>query len=189
LYALLGREDISASLGRPISYWKILLCVVSIFFLMKMDDRAFVRGYLVHRSDFRDHTNDAFYRKISESKGVLATTSDFFLISLKTRRPILLEPAALDALGMVPEAGEAWNKALVKVYGVDLFKPPPSCYCHRGKLFPILHRKLWESRSLKEWQEMGKEFGITGILTRADWKLSLPVIVRDNDKVLYEVKQ
>lgn len=169
------------------AYGKVFLVFMLLFFLFNMNNPVFISRYLTHRSDFRDRTNDPFYRKVAERKGFLLTTADFPLVSLRTRRPVLIDPSGLDGFNMVPESGEILNRLLKDVYGVSLLVPPPKDYQNPGLLPPGLHKTLWESRTVQEWQELGRTYGIAGILTKSDWKLSLPVVVEDDTKILYEI--
>jgi hypothetical protein len=188
LLSSVAKEHIFSSRKSALSYYSVLLFILAFFLLINLENKDFVQRYLRHPADFKDYTNDVFYARISENSGLLLTT-DFFLISLRTRRPILLDPSALDAFAMVPESGDIWNNALRKIYGIDLFKPPPTCYRHRGIIFPILYKKLWENRGVEEWQTIKKEFGVTNILTRKSFKLSLPVVMEDDHKILYEIPE
>ena len=178
--AFLGRE------GR-FSYGKTLLCIMAIFLLINLPKEDYLGKFIFRQNDFRDRTNDAGYSKISERKGMLLTTADFFLITLKTRRPVLVKIRGLDGFTVVPESGEILNNILKKIYGVSLLKAPPMAYRNKAIIPSELYKDLWEKRSVKEWQNIRNEFGPCDVLTKPGWELSLPVVFKDERMILYEI--
>ncbi len=164
---------------------KSFLCVTATLLLI-IPSIGLFKHYM---SDIKDRTNDNFYSGISERKGLLLTTSDSFMVPIKTRRPILVEAASIDGFNMVPESGNVLNNILKKVYGLDLLIPLPEDipYPRGGNIPAKLHKRLWEKRTIEEWQEIRKEFGVTDILTKTGWNLLLPVVAEENEKILYEI--
>lgn len=187
VHTLIEKADFRLVRKGRFSYGKTLLCIMAIFLLINLPKEDFVRRFLVRQTDFRDRTNDASYSKISERKGMILTTADFFLISLKTRRPVLVKIRGLNALMIVPESGDILNNILKKIYGVSLLNAPPDAYRNKAIIPSELYRDLWEKRTVKEWQEIRKEFGACDVLTKPDWKLLLPVVFKDERMVLYEI--
>lgn len=185
--SLIEKDDSLLTWISRFSYRKTFLCTMAIFLLINWEKGDFVESYLVRRHDFKDRTNHASYSKISERKGMMVTTSDFFLISLKTRRPVLVDTASLDTFTVMPECGDIINNILKKIYGVSLLNPPPEAYRHTGSLESRLHRDLWEKRTVEQWRDIRKEFGVCDVLTKPDWELSLPVVFKDERMVLYEI--
>jgi hypothetical protein len=141
----------------------------------------------VEGNDFRDWKNDAFYLKVSRQKGLLLITSDFDFIPLRTRRPLLFDPTVLDCFAEVPESGAVLNNVLKKLYGINLLIPPPSTLQHTGEISSDSHKELWEKRSIRDWRYIGEEFKITGVLTKRDWNLLLPVLAGNDEMTLYEI--
>ena len=163
--------------------WFILLTIaVYMMIIPACYSNPFVEG-----NDFRDWKNDAFYLKVSQQKGLLLITSDFDFIPLRTRRPLLFDPTVLDCFAEVPESGVVLNDILKKIYGVNLLIPPLPTLQHTGEISSGVHKELWEKRNTREWQSHGKEFNITGVLTRSDWTLSLPVVAANEEMKLYEI--
>lgn len=125
------------------------------------------------------------YGIASGRPGMLLTAGDMPLIQLMTGRPLLMD-SGLDFFAYVPETGPRFNEILKKVYGLDLFIPPPGEQRNAGKL-TFSHRDLWEGRTMDEWRAIRKEFGVTDILTPADWRLQLPLIADDGDRSLFTI--
>jgi hypothetical protein len=134
-----------------------------------------------------DRTNDPFFEAVAaEREGLLATAGSFHLVQLYTRRPVLVDGGALDILTYGPEGGPAMVRILGEVYGLDFFNPPPearrsSVIQHR------LNKPVWEGYSRLKWQEIGWSFNITQLLTRADWRLDLPLVAENQFFKLYRI--
>ncbi len=140
------------------------------------------------RKPMFDRTNLFFLSRVSKRPGMLLTTSDFDLISLRTRRPVLIVIGNIDGLAMVPESGESTNRVLKKIYNVDLQSMiPPVGLRNTGEINEQLYKALWERRSVSDWQDIMKEFGVSDILTLSEWKLNLPVAVRMDSAILYTI--
>jgi hypothetical protein len=138
-----------------------------------------------------DRTNNGFLNVVSKGQGILLIPmyegiQPLAWIQLMTRRPILLNPGMIDllpyALGMGPEL----DRVLREIYGIELSKPYGKMP-HMGGLLVQRNKEVWEARSLKQWSEIRNAFGVTEILTYADWNLRLPVRARDNFYVLYGI--
>jgi hypothetical protein len=169
------------------SYVCLIISGIAIYMFTMAASHAYYGQPFLKQYDFKDWRNDAFYSIVSEKKGFLAIISDLSLISLITRRPILVDTSALDYFAMVPESGEALDNILKKVYGVNLLIPPPLNLQHSGEVPSELHKELWEKRTIGDWQDLRAEFKITGVLTKSDWKLLLPVAARNQEMILYEI--
>jgi hypothetical protein len=46
---------------------------------------------------------------------------------------------------------------------------------------------LWEARTVGDWQTVGRQFGVTDVLTFNGWTLNLPVVVRSPNYILYRI--
>jgi hypothetical protein len=134
-----------------------------------------------------DRTNDPFFEAVAaEREGLIATAGSFHLVQLYTRRPVLVDGGALDTLTYAPESGPAMVRILREVYGLDFFNPPPearrsSVIQHR------LNKPIWEGYSRLRWQEIGWNFNVTQVLTRADWALDLPLAAENRYFKLYRI--
>jgi hypothetical protein len=169
-----------------VSYEMLLAAFLAALLLINSPKEKFVHRFLVHPGDFKNRTNNEFYAGIGEREGLLLTTHYSSLVPLKTRRPILVDMASPNTITYAPESGPAFNNILKRIYGVDLLVPPAPEYRH-SEIPPELYKGLWEQRTPAEWREIGREFGVTDILTRADWRLSLPVAAEGEGMVLYEI--
>jgi hypothetical protein len=169
-----------------VSYEMLLAAFLAALLLINSPKEKFVHRFLVHPGDFKNRTNNEFYAAIGEREGLLLTTHYSSLVPLKTRRPILVDMASPNTITYAPESGPTFNNILKRVYGVDLLVPPAPKYRHR-EIRPELYKRLWEQRTTAEWREIGMEFGVTDILTPADWRLSLPAASEGEGMVLYEI--
>lgn len=184
-----AKKEASLSIrNHKVGYEKLLLIFLAVFWLINLPREKFVNHYLVNPDNFEDRTNNEFYLKISERNGVMVTMrgEDLFMISLKTRRPILVDMSAMNFFPYALESAIVLDNILKKVYGVDLLTPPPK-NCQHNEIPSDLYRDLWEKRTVEEWRDIKKEFGVTDVLTKADWKLLLPVIGKNEKMVLYEI--
>ena len=136
------------------------------------------------QQEFLDRANSPLFATAAGRPGMLLTSSDVHLVQLRTRRPLLLDGGAIDALIYVPAAEPATDRILQRVYGTDLRTLKQE---HQGSLDTDTARVLWQARTLAEWQDIAREFGVTDILTYAGWQLRLPVVATSADFTLYEI--
>lgn len=123
---------------------------------------------------FLDRTTDQVLALASTRPGLLVTASNLHFIQLRTRRPVLLDGGALDALAYVPEAAPSIERIATAVYGISLLRPPFDARHSQGFFPPETGRILWRDRTIDEWRHVGAAFGATDVLTPADWALQLP---------------
>ena len=130
---------------------------------------------------------DPVYKTVSNEKGLLLlSTSLFDFVQLKTRRPILFNPYAVDGLPYAPETAPYLNHLLENIYGMSLRYPPEEKYRHQ--LFNLgLEKRLWERRRKADWLKIRQEFGVQQILTKSDWRLDLPIVDRSPRFILYAI--
>ncbi len=113
---------------------------------------------------------------------LLGAGRELHLTQLRTRRPILLDPEALDMLPYAPEGGPEFERILREVYGINFFTDQGS------STMPIESTKaLWESRTPEDWQRIRQEFNVTYIMTLTDWKLQLPEVPQETGNLLYQI--
>lgn len=142
----------------------------------------------VHRPPLADRTNHAFWSSVASRPGMLLVSPGLFMVQLRSRRPVLLNPYSLDYLPFVPGTGEAIERILREIYGIDFFDPPPHLRARpRGGLHREDGRRLWESRSRLQWAMIGRRHGVTDVMTEEGWRLQLPVVARGEGQVLYAI--
>jgi hypothetical protein len=135
-----------------------------------------------------DRTNDPFWQVAAEEqRGLLLTAGSFHLVQLYTRRPVLLDGGALDFLTYAPGGGPAVERVLRDVYGIDFFNPPDDA--RQTAAIPHSYTKpVWERYSRNRWLEIGWTFGVSQVLTRADWTLDLPLATENRFWKLYRIR-
>jgi hypothetical protein len=134
----------------------------------------------------RDRTNDELWSAAAQARGTILPGPGLFLVQLRTRRPVLLDPMALDMLPYAIEGAPAAARILDRAYGVDFFDPPPATR-HAGGIEPAVLHAAWQDRSPDAWTAIGREFGVTDVLTLPGWRLRLPVVARGVDATLYRI--
>jgi hypothetical protein len=156
--------------------------VGGVFFALATIDTAKTRAGAL--DDWRD---DPLFKAVHEQQGLLATAGNHLIIQLRTRRPILLDAGSLDGVAYTLEASKMVTEILLRVYGLDLFNPPP--FEPTGEVPIEVMRPIWENRSTADWQAIGREYGVTGVLAYPAWRLSLPEVARNNQRemVLYRI--
>jgi hypothetical protein len=136
-----------------------------------------------------DRTNNRVYELASSTQGLLAIGTQCCVYSqLRTRRPLIVEPLALDQIMYAPESGPTMNEVLKAVYGVDLLHPPEALRSagFDEDLTPVT-KPIWESRTPEEWKTLAGAFGFTAVLADSNWTLHLPEVARDSSQVLYSI--
>jgi hypothetical protein len=117
---------------------------------------------------------------------MLLTGGDMQLIQLRTRRPVLIDGGGLDGLVYAPESTIAVDGVLRDVYGIDVRHPPEEAR-HGGRVPVNANRAVWEAYSYGRWQEIARAYGITQVMTHAQWQLDLPVVARSPGFALYAI--
>lgn len=138
------------------------------------------------RRRLADSTTDLALAAAATRSGLLLAAGDLHQIQLLTRRPVLLDGGALDALLYVPEAAAETDRILQRVYGTDLQSVRRTGV---GRLAEGAAKALWEARTAEEWTDVAHEFAVADILTGADWRLQLPVVASSSDFILYAVAE
>ena len=129
---------------------------------------------------FRDRMHDPVYSAAAAADGILLTANGVRLVQLKTRRPVLLDTSGFDGLTYSMEAAPRMIHILRDVYAIDLLTPPAEP--------PVeMNRRAWEQYSRERWQEIGRTYGVTQVMTVTDWRLDLPVVVETQDLRLYQI--
>jgi len=179
ILAWLGAHDLLWKQTKTVLYATVLCAAITLLLVLHPTRRITIRPPL------QDRTNNATWEAISKRAKLLLVSTDFWLVPVLTRIPILIDPAALDAIPMVPESNR-WNDVLKKVYGVDLNVPPPIPFRHQG-VASERYKGLWEKRSVAEWQSLKKEYGVSHVLTNRNWRLSLPLAFEAKSISLYSI--
>ena len=121
--------------------------------------------------------------------GPILTAANLHHVQLHTRRPVVLDGGAIDAVTYTTGAAAETARILQRLYGVDLLSPGPEVAAARpGALLEDTGKALWESRPPAAWRAIREEFGSFDVLTPESWTLQLPVVARGDDLVLYEIR-
>lgn len=133
----------------------------------------------------RGRQNDALLRRVGEDRGMLLTASDLHLIQLRTRRPVLMDGGGIDLIMYTVEAAPAVDRILKRIYGIDLFAPPPEV--EDGAIPAPVSQALWERRAPDEWRAIAEEFDVTGVLAYPQWRLQLPLVGSSDELAYYRI--
>lgn len=126
-----------------------------------------------------DRSNESVLAATSRRPGVLVVAPGIEVVQLRTFRPLLLDPAALDMLPYALAGGPELARILDRVYGVDFFRPPAGSI-HQAAL-PERHvRDVWEARTPAEWAALGREFNFSDVLVAPQWRLQLEDVARNH---------
>jgi hypothetical protein len=144
----------------------------------------------VARSDgyFADWRSSPVFAAAARGEGPLLVGGDLFLIQLRTRRPVLIDPATLDTMPYAIEAAPRLDHILRDVYGVSLFNPPDEAR-GRGTVPPRANRAVWERYEPARWVEIRRDYGVTQVVTPTGWRLQLPFVAESKELKLYAIPQ
>jgi len=131
-------------------------------------------------------TRDSVIKAASARSGMILVASGLNSIQLFTRRPILLDPNSIDGYIYNPDCFMRVNDILKSLYNVSILAKPPYGG-HQGAIPAGVHKRLWESWGVHDWQEKGEEFGISDILVFPDYALRLPVVASNQHMTLYTI--
>jgi hypothetical protein len=147
---------------------------------------ASARGAPKRAARLYDRSNEPVLAAASQGTGTLVVAPGLTRIQFATRRPLLLDPNAIDMLPYAPDGSPAVARIVDAVYGVDFFKPP-----HRSRnltvVDPDLTWRTWTRRSSEQWRALADRFGFRDVLAPPDWQLDLPIVARSDLAVLYRV--
>ncbi len=146
-----------------------------------------VRGFERRLGRTRDYSNDRVLAAASERTGLLLVAPRITTPQLITRRPVLLDPGALDMLPYALAGGPAVERSLRIGYGVDFFAPPHIAL-HSAVLPGEFVQPIWEARGSAEWNEVAAALDVTDVLVPATWTLhGVPEIARNPVYALYQI--
>lgn len=182
--AFLVVANLPSGAGAKVGKGAMALVTAGLAFFLLLPAFANIQSGEYRSAGFVDPINENLFRIAGGRPGLLLTACDLHLTTLFTRRPVLVDGGALDFFSYALETGPELNRILRGVYGLDIFVPPPPGYRNQGIITDI-HRPLWESRTVDDWLTIRNEFGVTDVLTPADWNLSLPLLVATDTLRLY----
>ena len=136
----------------------------------------------------RDRTNHPVLAQAARGEGLLLVGPGLWMTQLRTRRPLLLDPSALDMLPYVLPVGPEVEAILREAYGIEFFHPPAQAL-EAGVLPDKPVRELFARRTPDEWREVRARFGVSELLIQADWKLRLPALARGDGYALYALPE
>lgn len=133
-----------------------------------------------------DRTNNPVLAAAAAGEGLLLTGGDLHLVQLRTRRPVLIDGGGLDGIAATRGALPATARIVSRVYQIDFFDPPLQGR-GRGAIPEEFARAAWEPKPQAFWRAIRAEYGVTEVLTKADWTLDLPLVARDRSLALYRI--
>ncbi|RIL04500.1 MAG: hypothetical protein DCC71_13835 [Proteobacteria bacterium] len=131
-----------------------------------------------------DFRSDAAFAAASRGEGLLAVAPPIAMAQLRTRRPLLLDPNAIDMLPYAPAGGPLLARIVTDVYGKDFFAVPRSAR-RLTAVDPRIARPVWEARTADAWRALGARYGFRDVLAPADWRIDLPLVARSERLALY----
>lgn len=183
-------EGSLARLSRRVAEQPLLLQLplrVALVATMLITVNTAIRGFDVRSSRLRDHSTDRALAAASRGHGLLLVAPRISTPQLITRRPVVLDPGALDMLPYALAGGPEFERMLRIGYGVEFFAPPPQAL-HTALLPSEVVQPIWEKRGGAEWREVATSLGVTDVLVPARWKLSgVPEVERSGAYVLYHL--
>jgi hypothetical protein len=158
------------------------LTVLALFTLAEAarDGRANIAG-------IQDRTNSPLQATIGTRQGFLLTTGDSQLVQAATRRPVLLDVSMIDILGYAPAAAPIAERIAQQIYGITLTQPVAPDWGPTGRFPGFIGEAAWTARTVEEWRAIRAGFGVTDILTPAEWRLRLPVVITDGQYTLWTI--
>jgi hypothetical protein len=135
-----------------------------------------------------DRTNRHVLAAAAQDRGLLLLGPGLEWIQLRTRRPLLLDPSALDILPYALAAGPDMEAILREAYGVDFFQPPAGAL-HTARIPVEPVKTLWQGRSEEEWRAVRARFRASEVLVASDWRLRLPELARGAGFALYRLPE
>jgi hypothetical protein len=145
-----------------------------------------VRDHTDNPAPIADRTTNAVLAAAAAGTGLLVTDADLHLMQAATRRPLLIDPGALDGLPYVPVAVRMSDHILRDIYDTTLGAPPEGDEGATG-VVPSTADDTWVSRTPEQWRALGAMYGFTDILTTPELTLQLPEVARDDTLVLWRI--
>jgi hypothetical protein len=133
-----------------------------------------------------DRSNEPVLAAAAQRSGGLLVAPGLARMQLATRRPLVLDPSAIDMLPYAPSGGPAVARILGEVYGVDFFAPPHSMR-NLAEVAPGPVRPVWAKRDAAQWSDLARRHAFEDVIAPPDWKLALPEVARSDFAVLYRV--
>jgi hypothetical protein len=158
-----------------------LLLAIGIGSVVVWSTRTLPRRLALHVSD---RSVDAALAAASQRTGLLAVAPGVERAQHMTRRPIVIDPQAIDMVTYAPAALPAMVRAIEGLYGIPLDSPRPED--RNLAIIPVAHvREIWEHRSPGEWAAVAAEFGVTDVLVPGGWHLQIPEVARSRHFAVY----
>jgi hypothetical protein len=161
----------------------VVAIVVGIGFVATWSARSLTRRLAIH---VRDRSDDAVLAETSRRAGLLAVAPGIERAQSMTRRPIVIDPQALDMVTYAPAALPEMVRAIETLYGIPFASPRPED--RNQSVLPAAHvQEIWEARSAEEWAAVAAAFGVTDVLVPASWRLQIPELMRNQVFALHRV--
>ncbi len=148
-----------------------------------------LRSATVDRNAIWDGGSDRALAAAIGRPGVLLTGGRLRFIQARTRRPVLLDGGYLDMFIYTPDLIPEADRLLNQVYGINVRRLANDVILgHPGDtLLATIGRDLWARRSASEWHQIASRFGVTDVVTDADWVVQLPIVARSERYALYTI--
>jgi hypothetical protein len=145
-----------------------------------------LRGRPRRAAAVRAPATDAALAAASQVEGLIAVAPGVNTAQAATRRPIVLDPGALDMLPYALAGAPQVERILGDLYGIDFFNPPGSAI-RQGVVPYGMAKKIWESRAPVGWHATASRIGFTHVLVPSLWKIDLPLVAKSDVYALYRV--
>lgn len=182
---LLPRSTTRHLAGTPLTFVEkalpTLLSVVVTFHVVQV-----VHEHAAEPVVIADRSNNVVLGAAAAGSGLLVTDAELHLMQAATRRPLLIDPGALDGLPYVPIAARATDEILRELYRITIAGPPDGDLGAIG-VVPEDADDNWGNRTPERWRALSDRFGFTDILTTTELTLQLPEVARDDELVLWRI--
>ena len=124
-----------------------------------------------------------FWEKVKdlELNGYILTSNDLCNKTIiYTNYPILFCFHPLDIIPLLPKLASPIKRITDKVLGISYNELK---YKNSSGINEIEIKKIYESKSFKEWDILKKDLNLTTIIVPKDWKLNLNLIIEDKYRV------
>lgn len=145
-----------------------------------------IRLLPVRAARLHDLRSDPVLAEAARGEGLLVVGPPLETIQLRTRRPVLTDPNAIDMIAYVPQGAPLLARIITDVYGEDFFAVPPGSR-NAAVIDRRLTRRAWKSRSEREWRALAERYGFRDVLVPPNWELALPLVTRSEFYALYRV--
>jgi len=147
-----------------------------------------IEKFPVRAAKIRDRSTDPALAAASHTEGLLAVAPSVSTAQAITRRPLVIDPMALDMLPYALAGAPQVERILADLYGIEYFNPPGSAL-RQGVVPYGMAKKIWESRAQVGWVATASRVGFTHVLVPMNWHIDLPLVAKSDVYALYRVPE